>query len=491
MNLFDRVVAFFNPVAGMRRAHMRQVLAKFEAVEGDKQRIKPRDHRSQDAILQGAGKHLRAQARDMESNLDIIDGALSYLTNTVIGKNGIAFEPQPKRKDGTIHEEFAKQIRALMQDFYKRPEVTHTMTMAQAERLSFRTWIRDGEMLVQHLQGTVLTLNHGTLVPYSIELLEPDYLPYDYNDPSKRIVQGVELNGWGQRKAYHVYKEHPGNSYWGTGLYLDTKTVPASRMTHVRVVKRLHQTRGQTILASSYNRLMDIKDYEESERIAAKVAASMAAYIKKGVPDEYSATDEKGEAVEKRELMIRPGLIFDDLRTGEDVGTIDTSRPNSNAEGFLELQMRRGASGIGLSYSSFSKNYDGTYSSQRQELVEQWSAYEVLGAEFVDQFKRPIDSRCIDMALLSGQLVIPGDVDPATIHDGLYQMQAMPWIDPKKEAEAWEKLDDSGYASAQEIIRRRGRNPEDVLTERRQWKEKTADLQPADPQPSQENQNAA
>lgn len=493
MNLVDRLVAYFDPDAGLRRAHMRNVLAKFEAVEGDKQRIKPRDMRAPDAILQNAGPQLRAQARDLESNLDIADGALGFLTNTVIGPRGIGVEPQPKKSDGSIHADFAKAIRVLWMDFCKRPEVTHTMSMAQAERLAFRTWVRDGEVLAQHVMGNVSRLNHGTVVPYSVELLEPDYLPFD-NDPARNIVQGVEMNVWGQRRAYHVYKQHPGGgmNWYSSGAYLDTKVVPAERMTHVRLVKRLHQTRGQSVFASCFNRLMDIKDYEASERIAAKVAASMAAYIKKGIPEDYKSPDAEGDDVEHREIHFRPGLIFDDLRPGEDVGTIDTSRPNSNAEGFLELQMRRTAAGIGMSYSSFSKNYDGTYSAQRQELVEQWSSYEVLAHEFVDQFKMPIYTRFIDMALASGQLVLPGDVDPLSLHDALWQMQQMPWIDPKKEAEAWAMLEENGHASGPEIIRRRGRNPDDVVAEEMQWREKTADLRTgAETSMNEGNDNAA
>ena len=48
-------------------------------------------------------------------------------------------------------------------------------------------------------------------------------------------------------------------------------------------------------------RFDDIKDIDESERVAARVAAAMAAYIKKGVPDDYSPkTDEEGRALLKQ-----------------------------------------------------------------------------------------------------------------------------------------------------------------------------------------------
>ena len=46
---------------------------------------------------------------------------------------------------------------------------------------------------------------------------------------------------------------------------------------------------------------------------------------------------------------------------------------------------------------------------------------------------------------------------------------AMPWIDPRKEAEAWGILEDRAYASGPEIIRKRGGNPMDVLEQQGRW----------------------
>ena len=67
-----------------------------------------------------------------------------------------------------------------------------------------------------------------------------------------------------------------------------------------------------SVFAAVLGRLEDIKDYEESERIAAKVAASMAAFIKKGSQDMYPNEMKDGEML-ARELKFRPGMIFDDL----------------------------------------------------------------------------------------------------------------------------------------------------------------------------------
>ncbi len=337
--------------------------------------------------------------------------------------------------------------------------------MPKCQRLGFRSWARDGEHFTQLLPGKIAGLRHSSAVPLSLEFLEADFVPFSANDPNKGIVHGIQHNAWGQARAYQVMKGHPGDadSFKAFG---ETKTVPADRMLHAAMIKRLHQARGISMFASSFIRLMDIKDYEDSERIAAKVAASMSAYIKKGLPEDYK----DGEKCE-RELKFRPGLVFDDLRPGEDVGTIDTQRPNSNAEGFLSMQMRRASGGLNLSYSSFSKDYNGTYSAQRQELVEQWSAYETLGADYVDQMIQPTIYRVIDMALLAGVLDIPADLDMNTLHDVMFQMQAMPWIDPDKEAKGIERSIQLGLMSTPEAVRRRGSDPDEVYREEKTFRE--------------------
>jgi lambda family phage portal protein len=223
--------------------------------------------------------------------------------------------------------------------------------------------------------------------------------------------------------------------------------------------------------AAIITRLDDIKDYEESERVAAKVAASMAAMIVKGTPDFY----DPDKTADPREIKFTPGMVFDDLMPGESVEVIDSKRPNPNVETYRNGQLRAAAAGLGVSYSSMAKHYDGTYSAQRQELVEQWVHYAVVAQAFTAQFVRPVWERFVGVAITAGLLDIPADLDPQTLDDALYIGQAMPWIDPKKEAEALEKQEQAGYMSGPEIIRRRGANPREVLEQEAAWRKRLRD----------------
>ena len=256
----------------------------------------------------------------------------------------------------------------------------------------------------------------------------------------------------------------------------------ADRIFCVRSIDRIRQLRGVSLFASVLTRFDDLKDYEESERIAAKVAASMAAYIKKGAPDDYTAgtgfnPDGSAESVTGlRDLKFRPGMIFDDLRPGEEIGLIDTKRPNPNLLAYRGGQMRAIASGTGTSYSSISKSYDGTYSAQRQELVDGWPNYATLSAEFTSRIVRPVYERFIATAIAAGTLKIPAGIVPESIDDAIYGAPQMPWINPEDEAAANFILEASGFESGPSIIRRRGQSPADVLRQESRWRRKADEV---------------
>jgi lambda family phage portal protein len=170
---------------------------------------------------------------------------------------------------------------------------------------------------------------------------------------------------------------------------------------------------------------------------------------------------------------MSPGMIIDGLAVGEEIGLIDSNRPNPNLVTFRQGQLKAAAAGIGASYSSISKSYDGTFSAQRQELVEQWVNYAVLTDEFTGGWLQPVYETAVSAAIMGGVLRLPRDVVPDTADDALYIAQAMPWIDPLKEAGAWVMLARAGFASEIEVLRRRGVNPRDFLEQSKAWREKT------------------
>lgn len=472
MNPIDRAILYIAPVWAAKRLRGRAMAAAFEAATPTRLRTRSRDYGSGNAATEQGAVPVRVQARALERNHDIARNALNVLVQNVVGAAGIGVEFQPRRLDGDIDEPVAEQLRVLFLDWMRRPEVTFQHDWASAQRIAARSWFRDGEVLAHEQVGPVPYLDHGTRVPFSLELIEADQLPFDHTDLQRGILQGVERNAWGRPVAYHLYKSHPGDAY-AYGMP-ELKRVPADRVRHLKLVDRIGQVRGVSMFASVLTRLDDLKDYEESERIAAKIAASMAAFIIKGDPQSYNdalALGPDGQPLPERQMRFQPGMVFDNLRPGEQVGTVDTKRPSAQLEPYRNGQLRAAAGGLCVSFSSLSRNYDGTYSAQRQELVEQYGAYGVLSMEFVQQLVRPVVERFISTAYASGRLTLNADSNPAALTDAMFVTPAMPWIDPKKEADAMEVMERNVWMSGPEIIRRRGANPRDVLDQSSRWRD--------------------
>ena len=467
MNVIDRLVGYFAPHAALRRRAARSVLAQYEAAEPSRMRKFRRERGSQNEVVQLGAAAVRAQVRHLARNHDLARGALRTLVNNIVGAAGIGIEPQPRRLDGTIDSEYAAALVEAYRDWCRRPEVTHRLPWSRLQRAMVRAWVRDGEIFAQMITGPVAGVDHGSRVPFSLEAFEADYVPLELNDPKRGIVQGVQRNQWGKPLAVHVLKGDVSSPALPSSSGA-TKPVPWDRVLHLATLDHIGQIRGVSEFASVITRLEDIKEYEESERIAAKIAASLSAYVKRGTPDLYDP--ENAPAPGSRSIEFRPGMVIDDLAIGEEIGMIDSNRPNPNLITFRQGQLRAAAAGWGASYSSVSKDYNGTYSAQRQELVEQWSSYAVLCDEFTGEIVQPVWENFVSAAHLSGAVRMPADLQPGTADDALYVAQSMPWIDPLKEANAWKVLVETNQASEVEAIRRRGGNPRDVLEQRAEFR---------------------
>ena len=471
MNAIDRLVRYFSPGAALRRHAARNALAYYEAGESSRLRKFHKSRGSANEAVQRGAVAVRTQARHLVRNHDLARGALRVLVNNVVGPNGIGVEPQPRRLDGSIHSDYAAALLEAWRDWCRTPEVTHRLPWSRLQRALARAWLRDGEVFAQMITGLRPDLTHGSRVPFSLEAFEADLVPLDLTDYNRNIVQGVERNTWGQPLAIHVLKTNP--SDLGLPTTTNTKRIPWANMLHLATLDHIGQVRGVSEFASVITRLEDIKDYEESERVAAKIAAMLTAYVKKGQPDLYQPPESDGGP---RQISLQPGAIIDDLGPGEEIGMIDSKRPNPNLITFRQGQLRAIAAGLGGSYSSISRDYNGTYSAQRQELVEQWVHYATLCDEFTGEVCRPVWEAFVEACHLSGVARRPNDLKPGTHNDALYTAQAMPWIDPVKEANAWSILVENGFASEVEAIRRRGANPRDVLEQIAEFRRKADEL---------------
>lgn len=458
MNLIDRAIGYFSPQKGIERAKQRRTLNKYEALDPSRYRTNKRSRGTSIEVSSKSFDKLREMSRNFEENNGNITGIVDAFVNNVVGELGIQVEPMPLNKDGFINKELQQKIKRYWL-LYCRHSDTKKNKQPQVQRLLVNHWIVDGEVFAQHITHHSEFKKKNKL-PYIQQLIEADYLP-NFSD-GNRVVAGIKFDDWLSPVEYYFTRDP--NSVF---TVKNAVAVSEENVIHLALKRKINQVRGITRFASVINTVTDLHDYENSEKIAAKIAASMVGYIKKEMPTEEFTIDDYKEADEelKREagdmIEIAPGMFAHNLGIGEDIGLIQSNRSSAYLTEFSKHMVRNIAKGSGASYSTASGDYNGTYSAQRQELLEQWQHYKVLQNEFGCQYLQPTYIKFVQSLIESGIIKVPNDI--WLIDNAQYLAPVMPWIDPYKEIMAHKVAIEIGTKSRTETITERGGTPSETF----------------------------
>ncbi len=437
----------------LKQASLLNAQRLYQAASTSQYHPKKGDNRSGNAVMEHARGHVANWARHLEENYDLAVAVLDDLTDRVIG-TGIIVEPQIKDRAGALIPELNATIARAWDDWGRAPEVSGVVPWGEVQRLLFRSLMRDGDVLIKHLQA-VPAFQYPSVVPYALDPLESDYLPYDLL--TETITHGIERNAWGQITAYHLLNQHPGEyliPFSKASLIEETTRHPVDIITHLRVSRRLGQLRGISVFHACVHRLQDLTDYEESERLAAKIAASFSAAITKS-PDMPGTLTSNVTSTGKRNLEMQPAMIFDDLLPGEKVETIESNRPSNALEGYRASMLKGVSAGTGARYSTIARTWDSSYTAMRQETVAHKSPAARLQEYFVARSIRTVYERWLSLGIASGVFDISG-ADMMTVRDADYRGPGEESIDPLDETKADVLKIQHGIKSRQQIQRERG-----------------------------------
>lgn len=470
---FDRFLVRVAPKLAATREHYRLKYASskraYEAIETTRLRRERNDARSADQVNGVAVDRLRYQARFLDENHDLARSILNTLVSNVVGTGLLSF-PMVRDRKGDLLEDVNVQLSKLWKDWAKRPEVTQEHNWQKCQQLAVRSWFRDGEIFTQLLKGTVPELEHGSEVSFSIEQMEADFCPLHFNKSADGVRQGIQKSIWGQPKNYFFFKDYPTEGA-GDSLFLGVtgsssfgvtsdalNEMPAANVLHLKHTDRVRQTRGVSLFASFFARLDDLKEYEESERVAARIGAAFAFAITKSL-DGPGVLPSDADAF--REMDLAPGIIADTLQPGEKVESLKNERPDNKITEFRKNQLKAVAGGANAGYSEVARDFEGSYSSQRQELVSMARVYKAIRGEFINVYVQPIWHDFVAMAFAQGLVDLTG-ADPVTMFDAQHLGLGTPYIEPQRETEAAIKRNQAGFTSRTQEILERGDDPREV-----------------------------
>ena len=419
---------------------------------------------SANSELYGELSTLRNRSRDLIRNNDYARGMIRNIVDNVVF-TGIGFQAQVKdvRDKGKNNDRINEVIEAAWKDWClpEHCDVSGTNSFAEIQRLAMRSLLESGEVFIRKIADRFG--NSG--IPFALEVLESDRCAEDYNSShnGNQIVMGVEIDKWCKPVAYWFYDYHPGDYFHnetggrGMGNARGLTRIEASEVIHLFLRERPGAVRGVPILYSTIQRLRNLGEYEKSELVAARAAASIMGLVHTPHNDLLGEPNKDGETNLPPDEQLAPGMMRY-LAPGESFEGFAPNRPNSAFATFFESQLRGSGAGVGVSYENVSNDFSkSNYSSSRLSLLQTRDRWKVLQVWFISTFLRRVYCDWLDAAVLSGVLNFPDyEMRPQRYREIRWTPRGWSWVDPHKEINATIAAIKAGLTTLTEEVAKQG-----------------------------------
>ncbi len=451
---FDRAIASLAPRTAARRMLARQAFATLArgydgAAKGRRTEGWRATGSSADTEIGVAGALLRDRMRDLMRNSPHAAKAVAVLVNNIVG-SGIM--PRAASSD----EALDRKVDALFERWSAECDADGQLDFYGLQTLICREMVEAGEVLVRRRPCRA---SDGLPVPLQLQVLEADFLDATKSGTlgGGRLVQGIEFDAVGKRRAYWLYSEHPGDAWGALRGGLDSRPVPANEIAHVYEKSRT-QARGVPWGAPVIRSLRDLDDYEVAELVRKKTEACVTAIVfgddeaQQGIAP--AVIDADGNRVEQFE----PGLIAY-ARGGKDIRFNQPAATGGYGE-YKRASLHTIAAGFRIPYELLIGDLSQVnYSSIRAGLVEfrrhvdavQWQLFIPMLCTLVWRW-------FTEGAWAAGQIPVP----QVAVEWSPPRFEA---VDPYKDAMADLLAIRSGTMSLAQAISRQGYSPDAVLAE--------------------------
>jgi len=404
------------------------------------------------AILAGATTAAR-RAGWYARNNPWVAAAVDSLVGNVVGAG---IKPQSTHPDRAVRD----RLQMLWTRWTDHADPGGLADFYGLQAMAVRAMVEGGESFAR-----LRVVPDAAAFPLHIDLLDRDQVPLDLHRDiggGARVRAGIEFNGAGQRTAYWVMRDRPGDPL--TSLRLEPLRLPATDCLHLFKPLAAGQLRGITWLAPVLLRLHELDQFEDAALVKAKVAALFTGFITDpdGTAGGLTGNNTNGALT----VGMEPGSLIP-LPPGTDIRFSNPTE--SDAYGpFVKNHLRAVAAGMGLPYELVSGDLEGvTYSSIRAGLIEFRRRVEQLQHNVVVHlFCRPVWDRFVRLAVLSGDLPAHDfDRDPAAYLGCEWLPPKFDYVDPKKDVEAEILAINAGLKSRRQAISERGYDAEQVDAE--------------------------
>lgn len=449
LSWLEEAIAFISPERAAKRAMWRSAfeeIKNYDAGNGNRHNAGWRaTNDSAEMTDRFSRESVRARARDLERNSDLMNSLIWARKRNVIGSG---FQLQARTED----EELNTQLEKLWRKWCKARncDVTGTQSLNQLLRMA---------VVRKQIDGGILFLKRYTkegMIPFSLQMIEVDELDTLQVAPKNagnRVVGGIEYNTYNRPMGYWI------RQYQIDGFSVEKPIyVKADDVIFYYSKRRPSQIREMSDVAHTLPRIRDTNEFITAVSIKQRIEACLAVFIKKVLPNgtvagRSIAPDHKVEYEGKR---LAPGMI-QELNIGDDVEVVNPTGQSADAASFVKLHQKMIGAGQGLSYEATSRDLsEVNYSSARQGAIEDELTF-VEEEEQIIALLDEIYETFMISCVLSGLVSIP-DFWERKEEFFLHEWIKMPkrWIDPLKEANATKTALCSGIKTFKQVAAENG-----------------------------------
>lgn len=455
----DNIISFISPEWGAKREAWRQSLYEMRSYDaGDYSRSNANwrvINQSAEYTDKYSRDNVRARARDLERNSDMMNSVIGAYKRNVIGGG---YTLQVKTGDDELND----TIEAAWKKWCKKQncDVTGTQSFTQMMRMCMKRKKIDGGILI------VKRYTSDGFLPFKLQTFEVDELDSSQMTPKtqgNKVVGGIELNEYNKPVGYWI-RQYPVDSLaLTTPVYIEAKDVIFLYTKH-----RPSQIREMSDMSPTITRIRDANEFMVAVSVKERIAACLSVFIKKTIPTTGIGRGigvGQGALHDYQGKSITPGMIKE-LNAGDEIQVVNPAGQATDAASYIKLQQRLVGAGQGISYEATSRDMsESNYSSTRQGIIEDEMTY-AEEKEMLTEVMDEIFETFVISLWLSGNIQIKDFWKNKDQYlDHAWIIAPKKWIDPQKEANANRIALNTGQKTFKQIAAEQGKDWKEQIEE--------------------------
>lgn len=436
MNWLDKAIGWVSPETGYKREKYRQALEykrSYDAADYGRINANWRVLNESAEMTDRFGRDtVRARARDLERNSDIMNSVIGAYKRNVFGGGY-------RLRANSGKESLDNQLEKLWKIWCKKQncDVTGTQSFNALMRMAIQRKKIDGGMIF------LKRYTSGGMVPLKLQALEVDELDTDSMRPhnkGNKVVGGIEYNSYNRPVGYWIKQYSIDGMDVVNPIYIEAKDVIFFFTKH-----RPSQIREMSDMTPTITRIRDVNEFMRAVSVKERILSCLSVFIERALPEAGQTpgrgsrggiTGSDGAEERYQGKTLTPGMI-QYLNKGDKAQVVNPSGQATDATAYTKQEIRLIGSGQGLSYETISRDMsESNYSSARQGLIEDDLTYMDDKEQLIEIMDEIYESFVISL-VLAGKVEIADFWSNKEIYlDHSWIHAPKRWIDPVKEANA-------------------------------------------------------